>query len=89
MRQRFESSRRQPTKPGKEKSESDRNKACLVVYWCQEGHHLWNAEDEQTAQWFGVTKRWVTERPFAARSAAYDGRLVVLIQTDQHGGLER
>lgn len=58
-----------------------RSQRQLILYWTQDGGHIWTDGDERKAQ-AGVGGNWVADllRPTADRQS--DGRLVVLIGTD-------
>jgi exosortase len=56
----------------------------LVLYWTQEGNHVWTEDDERAAQ-AGFAHGWLGERLFRPAPAAATGRLVVLIGTPLWG----
>jgi EpsI family protein len=59
----------------------DRSNRQLILYWTQEGRHVWSEEDERRVQAAGDSHDWLGERLFRREPVAATGRLVVLIGT--------
>jgi EpsI family protein len=59
----------------------ERSNRQLILYWTQEGRHVWSEEDERRVQAAGDSHDWLGERLFHREPVAATGRLVVLIGT--------
>ena len=59
----------------------ERSNRQLILYWTQEGRHVWSEEDERRVQAAGDSHDWLGERLFHREPVAATGRLVVLMGT--------
>lgn len=63
----------------------DKSQRMLVLYWTQEGRHIWTEEDELSAQSTGDSHTWLSDRLFAGPETQATGRIVVLVSTSISG----
>ena len=56
----------------------------LILYWTQEGRHVWTAADEERVKLAGDSHDWLAER-LSGDASSPSGRLVVLVGTPTSG----